>query len=466
MRKQIVFIFLFSCAFTYVQAQINIINTIAGTDSAGYCCDGGPATNAALNVPEGLCLDNFGNLYIADGFNNCIRRLKLSTGIITTIAGNNSLGFSGDGGPATNAELYVPETVFADSAGNVYIADAGNNRIRKVSISTGVITTIAGSGAAGVGAGGESGDGGPATNAELNVPVGLCLDVHGNIYIGDYSNNKIRKVDATTGIIKTIAGTETSGYTGGFVGYSGDGGPATDAKFSGVANVFVDHLDNLYICDQWNHAIRKVNPATGIISTIAGKGIAGYSGDNGLAINAQLNQPCGIYVDIQENIFIAEYGDGVIRRIDGYTGIITTIAGTGTRGFSGDGGPATNAELQCGDVFLDSHGVVYIADEDNNRIRAVYNPKLAVPSIQSTLQNYNISPNPSDGNITLSQLVKDTAPVFAQIWNTSGVSIYKEQLLFTNGVDQLHVVNAVPGLYLLQLTDSKGRVFILKFVIQ
>jgi len=459
MRTFVIILFL-TCACKVLQAQVNTINTIAGQDTAGFSGDGGLAINAKLNVPDGLCLDNFGNLYISDGFNNVIRKIHIPTGIITTIAGVDTVGFSGDEGTATNAKLYVPEAVFADTLGNVYIADAGNNRIRKVDVSSGIITTIAGSGPTGISGGAYDGDSGPSTNARLNGPSGVCLDKSGNIYIADYANNVVRKVDAVTSIITTIAGTGASGY-------SGDSNPATDATFQGPIQVFADNDLNILICDQFNHAIRKVDATTGIITTIAGNGMPGYTGDNGPATDAQLNQPCGVYVDKQKNIFIAEYGDGVIRRIDGASGIITTVAGTGIRGFSGDNGPATDAMLKCGDVFLDNVGSIYIADIDNNRIRKVYNPTLGVGTIQNnSSQQYRLVPNPNNGSMALLQSVTDADPVACEIWDAVGRSIYKQNILFSSNQCSIQLGAIVPGLYLLQLRDTKGQEFKFKFLVE
>lgn len=448
-----VMILLFLCASLDLSAQGNIIVTLAGNGTPAYCCDDGPASNAEINNANQLCLDKFGNLYFTDDGNNRIRKINLSTGIITTVAGTGTGGYSGDGGQATAAQIWIPVSIYADTIGNVYFGDGENYRIRKITVATGIITTIAG-----VGAAGNFGDGGQATNAAISYPEGLYVDKNENIYVADAGNSNVRKI-APNGIIMTIAGNSSPGY-------SGDGGPALHAQLNQPYKAILDNNGNIIISDASNHVLREIGIETGTITTIAGNGTPGYAGDGGPSTNALLSYPDGVFVDKQNNIFFAEYGNGTIRRIDGITKIITTVAGCGIAGYAGDGGPPDSAKLIPEDVTIDQYGVMYIADYENNRIRAVYNPKLAVPSIQSTLQNYNISPNPSDGNITLRQLVKDTDPVFAQIWSTSGVSIYKEELLFTNGVDQLHVVNSVPGLYLLQLTDSKGRVFILKFVIQ
>jgi hypothetical protein len=451
MMRHLMILF-FTCACIYTQAQVKIITTICGTDTAGYNGDDKSAQKSELNVSVGLCLDISGNIYIADAENNRVRKINISTGIITTIAGTGEEGFSGDGGQATNATLGVPSGVFTDTAGNVYIADEVNNRIRKVIVSTGIITTVAGSGAIGVSLGGFSGDNGPATNATMNLPVGLCLDKAANIYITDYENNRIRKVDASTGIISTVAGIGTAGYLGGFVGYSGDGGLAINAQFSGTYQVFADSTGNLFICDQWNHAIRKVNASTGIITTIAGTGTAGYTGDGGLATKAQLNQPCGVYVDKQENVFIAEYGDGVIRRIDGITGIISTVAGTGTLGFSGDGGPATNAKLRCGDVFLDQYGHVFIADEDNNRIREVFDSATVSVPILTSAPKIEVYPNPANEELNITGIKQNTT---FRLQNVTGICVL--QGAFEKGDNKLLMRNLMPGIYILEMTGIDGQ---------
>jgi len=442
------------CIAVQVHAQTNYLTTVCGTSWGGYNGDGIPAVEANLYAPEGICLDSLKNIYIADPGNNRVRKVTKSTGLITTIAGNGISGFSGDDSLATNAQLYDPEAVVIDNAGNVYIADAGNNRIRKVSAATGIITTIAGSGPTGVGTG-ANGDYGPAINARIANPSGLCLDKSGNIYIADYGNNKIRRVDASTGIITTVAGKGGNpGYTGGFIGYSGDGGPATDAVFSGPVQVFADNYNNLFICDQWNHAVRKVDAATGIITTVVGDGtgIAGYFGDGGSATNAQLNQPCGVYVDQQENIYIADYWNGSIRKVD-VTGTITTIAGTGTRGYSDDGQPATATGLKCANVFLDQQGTVYIADMDNNRIKKMYNPASVVsvgtPEKQEILSAY---PNPMRDELT----IVNAAESEVEIFNVTGQLSFNK--LCKTDKETINVSNLVPGAYVVQITDKDGTV--------
>ena len=332
------------------------ITTIAGTGEIGFSGDGGPATAARLDYPYGVALDGAGNLYIADRrwlYNNRIRKVD-STGTITTVAGTGEFGFSGDGGPATEAQLNRPSGVALDGAGNVYISDDYSQRIRRVD-STGTITTIAGTGEIGF-----SGDGGPATAARLDNPHDVAVDGAGNLYIADTYNYRIRKVDST-GTITTIAGT-------GERGFSGDGGPAVEAQLSLPYGVAVDGAGNLYIADIWNHRIRKVD-STGAITTVAGTGELSFSGDGGPATEAQLYYPLGVAVDGAGNLYIADTYNERIRRVDS-TGTITTIAGTGERGFSGDGGPATAARLAFPrGVALDGAGNLYIADRLNHRIR-------------------------------------------------------------------------------------------------
>jgi len=442
--KRVLIILLLSCACN-LQAQDNLITTIAGqpvTSSGwgGYSGDGGLAINAKLSLPSGICLDKWNNLYIADAFNNRVRKIDLNTGIITTVAGNSTPGgpgaFSGDNGPATNSQLWIPEAVFTDTAGNVYIADGLNNRIRKITVATGTITTVAGNGTAGY-----MGDNEQATNAELNGPVGLCLDKAGNIYIGDYNNNVVRKVDAITGIITTIAGDTIAGYTG-------DSGPATNAEIDGPCQLFADNTGNIFIADQWNHAIRRVDATTGIITTIAGNGTPGYTGDNGPAINALLNQPTGIFIDAQNNIFIAQYQDEAIRRIDAVTGIITTVAGTGIGGYSGDGGPATNAKLTCSDVCLDNYGTMYISDYDSDRIRKVYNPTLGFANVKmSQCENVEIYPNPATGNFT----VEHAKGLMLTIYDVVGKEVFTTSIV--SDKQNININDFSDGVYLVEFVD-------------
>ena len=351
-----------------VQGQI--ITTMVGNGRYGYSGDGGAATAAGLYEPTGVAVDTAGNLYIADQFNNRVRKMDRS-GIITTIAGTSISGYNGDGIAATDAELNTPTDVAVDNFGNIYIVDEVNERIRKVN-SAGIISTVAGNGYGSPGPGGFSGDGGLAIDAELYAPFGIAVDVRGNLFIADEGNNRIRKVN-TSGIISTIAG---NGYGAAWSGsYSGDGGPATAAELFDPGGVAVDGSGNIYIADVANRRIRKVD-TDGIITTFAGTGISGYSGDGGMATLAELVTPTGITVDKKGNLYIADQNCNRVRKVNS-SGIITTLAGVGeglpyTDGYSGDGGPAIEAKLASPvNVVADGYGNIYIADANNNRIRYV-----------------------------------------------------------------------------------------------
>ncbi|MEI6766500.1 MAG: T9SS type A sorting domain-containing protein [Bacteroidota bacterium] len=355
----------------FSNAQVGYISTIAGTGIAGHSGDGGPATSAKLGITFGIVIDPAGNIIFADNGNNAIRKIAAPSGIITKVAGTyytyngTSWYYGGDGGLATSAYLAYPFGVALDTAGNIYVADNLNNVIRKITVSTGIITTVAGDGSIFYNPWPWCGDGGPATSAQLNSPWGVAVDKAGNIFIADRDNNVIRKVTASTGIITTVAGNGTAGY-------SGNGGPATSASLNGPDGITLDSAENMYISDDYNNVIRKVTKSTGIITTIAGTGTAGYSGDGGLATSAKLDDPSlGIAFDAAGNYYIADDGNHVIRKVTAATGIITTVAGNGIQGYSGDGGPATSAKLNGPEgVAVDALGNIYITDE-NNVIRKV-----------------------------------------------------------------------------------------------
>ena len=317
-------------------AESYVITTVASTLSVG---DGGPATEAQLLGPAGVAVDAAGNVYIADTGINRVRRVD-TAGTITTIAGDGVSGFSGDGGPASQARVSVPFDVAVDSSGNIYIADTGNQRVRKIDTS-GTITTI----------------------AIISFGIsGIFVDGAGDVYVADRSGNAIHKVD-TSGTITTIAGVGTRGF-------SGDGGPATAAQLNLPSGVAVDDVGNVYIADERNDRIRKVD-TSGTITTIAGDGTRGFGGDGGPATGAHLQVPLDVVVDITGNIYIADAANARIRKVD-TSGIITTIAGDGTFGSGGDGGPATAAQIgNPAGLALDISGNLYISDSSNDRIRKV-----------------------------------------------------------------------------------------------
>jgi uncharacterized protein (TIGR03437 family) len=332
-----------------LDATTGVLTLVAGNGTMGFSGDNGPATSAQLNNPGGVAVDSAGNLYIADSGNARIR--KVSGGVITTVAGGGSSGFF-DTGPATSAQLWAPGGIALDSNGNLYFADTAlYGLVRKVS--GGVITTVAGGGSSGLG------DNGPATSAQLYIPWGVAVDSAGNLYIADTYNNRIRKV--SNGVITTVAGNGTQGS-------SGDNGPATSAQLSGAMGIAVDSAGNVYVADSGN--IRKVS--NGVIATVAGNGTQGFSGDNGPATSAQLYIPWGVAVDSAGNLYIADTYNNRIRKVT--NGVITTVAGNAACCFSGDNGPATSAQLYGSHgVAAGPDGSVYIADSSNNRIRKVSN---------------------------------------------------------------------------------------------
>ena len=326
------------------------VNTIAGNGALSHSGDGGAPSAAQLNAPQGVAVDGAGNLYIADTSNNVVRRV--AGGVISNFAGTGTAGSSGDGSAASGAQLNGPQGLAVDSAGNLYIADTNNNRVRKVS--GGAISTVAGGSTAGFG-----GDGGAATSAQLNAPMGVAVDAAGNLYIAEFSNNRVRKVSAN-GIISTLAGN-------GITGYSGDGGLATSAQLNGPRGVAVDSAGNVYIADTNNNCVRQVAP-NGVIATVAGTGLAGVSGDGGLAVNAQVGNPIALAVDSVGNVYIAD-GSARVRKLF-LSGLIATIAGAGTRGYSGDGGSAPNALLNGPSALaVNSAGSIWVADTFNNAVR-------------------------------------------------------------------------------------------------
>lgn len=345
-----------------VSSANGVITTVAGDGTFGYKGDNIPAIAAQLNVPNGVAVDAANNVYIADNNNQLVRKVSASDGTITTVAGTGASGFNGDNIAAITATLYNPQGVTVDSAGNIYIADAYNGRIRKVSSSDGTIQTVAGSGA-GVGYNGDyNGDNIAATSAQLDYPPSVTLDSAGNLYIADTYNNRIRKV--SNGIITTVAGDGTFGY-------NGDGIPATSAQLSVPSGAAVDSAGNLYFADAYNNRIRKVS-TSGVITTVAGTGIAGYNGDHIPAASAQLNFPQSVALDSAGNLYIAEYSNNRVRKVS-TSGMISTVAGTGTPGYNGDGIPAAAAQLSHPEsVAVDSDGNVYIADWGNYRVRKVY----------------------------------------------------------------------------------------------
>ena len=321
------------------------ITTVAGSGSRGYGGDNGPAVAAQLSSPNAVAVDAAGNVYVADTANHVVRKIDAS-GTITTVAGSGSRGYGGDNGPAVAAQLSSPNAVAVDAAGNVYVADTANHVVRKIDAS-GTITTVAGSGS-----GGYGGDDGPAVAAQLELPFGVAVDAAGNVYVADTANHVVRKIDAS-GTITTVAGSGSRGY-------GGDNGPAVAAQLELPFGVAVDAAGNVYVADTANHVVRKI-AAEGMISTLAGTGTA---------------PPHPVYirsfaVDAAGNVYYVPPGSPVVNRIDA-AGTITRVAGTGKRGYSGDGGPATEGRLQNPEgVAVDAAGNVYVADHSGFVVRKI-----------------------------------------------------------------------------------------------
>jgi trimeric autotransporter adhesin len=400
------------------------INTIIGNNTPSYSGDGGTAVNAELNSPAGAVTDAAGDIFIADSANSAIREVVAGSGDIQTVAGSmtacsSSTATCGDGGLATSAQLNTPQGVFLDAAGNIYIADTEDNRIRavnagaasiiiaSVTIPPGDIATVAGNGT-----GGYSGDSGPAISAELSNPYGVFVDAAGNIFIADTGNNVIREV-STSGTITTVAGNnaECSPATS----PCGDGGAAISAQLSSPAGVFLDAAEDIFIADTFDNRIREVTASNGVINTVAGNGTRGYAGDGAPATQANLDSPYGLSVDLSGDIFIADSENSVIREVVAANGNIETIAGNNTPGFSGDGLQATSAELNSpSGVFAAAAGNLFVADTENERIREL------VPGIFVT-----VTPNPVNvvvgAQLQFTAAVTGTSNT-AVTWQVSGVA--------------------------------------------
>jgi uncharacterized protein YjdB len=353
--KKILVILILCCLSNKLLAQSGIIYTVAGNGTTAYSGDGGPAATAGFQMMQGTTFDKYGNLYIVDQIDYRVRKITPS-GIVTTVAGIGSIGFSGDGGPATAAALQNPFAACFDTSGNMYISDLGNARIRKVT-PAGIISTIVGTGTPGY-----SGDGGPATAAQITGASDVKADKRGNLYINDFAHGYIRKINAS-GIITKIAGTGT-------VGYTGDGGPATAAQVA-LMGFWPDDHGNLYFADN-SHSVIRVIDSTGIISTFAGVGWSGFGGDGGTRLGAAFHGPISIVMDSCGNMFVADYNNLRIRKISN-TGIVSTVAGNGLGGsFRGDYGPATAANMSPPEALgIDPEGNLTYVDHYYYRARKV-----------------------------------------------------------------------------------------------
>jgi len=334
------------------------IHTFVGTGEKGYTGDGGPAASALLSEPFMCAFDAQGNLFLAEATNHCVRKVDKATGVITTVAGTGSEGYSGDSGPATQATFNQPYSLQIDGNGDIYIVDRLNSVIRKVDGVTGIITTVAGTGVAGY-----SGDGGPGTAAQLKEPNDCFLDGLGGLLIVDIQDQRIRRLNLSNDIINTFAGNGQKERTG-------DGGPAIEAGILGARAVCNDGQGNTYISEREGNGVRKID-STGRMSTIAGTGEGGYTGDGGPALTSTWGAPKALRCDQQGNILVVDTENHAIRKIDVSTGIVTTVAG-GHKGGEGDGGDAVNAGMdRPHGADVDTQGNIYIADSNNHRVRVV-----------------------------------------------------------------------------------------------
>ena len=398
------FLFIFLAGYTTGRAQI--ISTIAGNDTMGYNGDNIPATNARLNSPTFLAVDTTGNVYISDFDNYRVRKVS-TLGIITTIAGTGVGGYSGEGLQATDAQIGNIDGVVLDKYGNLFLADDGGNRIWKIN-TAGVMTTIAGSGTYAF-----SGDNGPGTAAEIAGPHGIAVDTMGNVYFADFGNNRVRKI-STTGIITTVAGSGTS---------VGDLGPATAAMVKEPYGVAVDKAGNLYIAEWTGNRIRKVD-AVGIITTLAGNGMPGYTGDNGPATAAKIKGPAGIAISDYGELYLTDPNDNVVRKIS-RNGYISTIAGTGVFGHSGDGGIAINAEMKGPlGVFTDKVGNVFITEFANHTVRKIQTTVFVDDHhISETVME--LYPNPSGGQFYVEIKGTESMPVVVYLISMTGEKVHE-----------------------------------------
>ena len=441
-KKHLIFLALVSCfSIKSISGTAQIITPIGGNGIRGYSGDGGSATSASLNLPSDVAIDASMNIYIADRDNHRIRKID-ATGKMSTYAGNGTAGYSGDGGTATSAKLNIPTGIGLDAAGNLYIADSYNNAVRKVSKS-GIITTIAGNGTAGF-----SGDGAMATAAQLNAPQDVAVDASGNIYITDWFNRRIRKVNSS-GIITTILGDGSYSITG-------DGGPATSATSEGPGSICIDKLGNIYFNEfSPSSVIRKIS-STGIVNMFAG---GGTGPDGGAAIGANIIQPRGVAVDNSLNVYISEETNDKIRKVNSI-GTISTVCGT-ISGSGGDGGLAIYAAINDPmGMAIDKDGNLLFADQSNQRIRRIgFNTSSIIDKAQEKDNSLTFYPSPCKEKLTLKLSNNKLSNNPYIIFDIKGSIVFKGTI--NSDVELIDVTSLANGSYFIKLSqDNKAYMFV------
>jgi trimeric autotransporter adhesin len=414
------------------------VTTVAGGGSTGLG-DGGPATAAQVNDPHGGIFDKSGNLFFVEAQGHRIRKIGID-GNISTVAGNGLGAYNGDNIPATTAKIYLPNSIAFDTSGNLLITDAGNYRLRKVDMQTGVITTIAGTGVQGY-----NGDGIPATAAQINSAWGIVVDAQNNIYFSDGLNYRIRKI-SSSGVISTVCGTGTMGFTS-------DGGMATSATISAVLGLAFDPIGNLYFADyNENNRIRKIG-TDGKVITVAGAGSGVYNGENLAALTAQID-PMDIRIDNSGRIYFVDFQNSRIRRVNS-DGKISTVAGTGLNGYNGDGIPATDAKIHYpGGLAIDSCGNIFFGDIGNHRIRKIaFNPDCVPMAVnepmQPAVQGLRMQPNPTTGLVTVTAGVHIKS---VAIYNLLG-QVVVQHAGSGKPQQQADVSTLPPGMYIVRVNE-------------
>ena len=417
---------------TLTSVAQGIITTIAG---GGWGGDGGLATDAWLDMVNDVLVDTNGNVYIAE--ETAIRKIDAQTQMISLYAGSYQGGIGCDGCPATSAKLNHANAIAFDKQGNLYIADWGTGRIRKVDAVTGIMTTYAGNSTIGY-----SGDGGPATSAQLRKPMDIAFDANDNLYIADEFYH-IRRVDRQTGIITTIAGDGT-------LGSWNNGDLAVSSRIGAGRGICVDFFGNIYFTDPNSRRIGKID-TQGILSVYCGTGTAGLAGDGGPAVNAQTYASVRLRMDSQNNMYFGD-GGGVVRRIDYSTGVISRVAGNGTGGYSGDGGPALQAQFYgVRSVVVDRNNDAYIVDGLNYRVRKIFGVVGVVPSPE--MLSFEIYPNPSNGLFTVQS--SDEIDLL-QVRNLTGQIVYESNPLTPSA--RVDLSNHPAGVYMVTVVNGPGMI--------